>query len=184
MEIDSSESLILKLLNIKLSDTFDTFGGEAKIVNGNNYVPLSTVNTEKYYISHNIVSGDARMGVHIFNGNSDINYLYGANRACSNASSIAVGLKKTKNYYFLSESFRDIYDDSPELTSRSICVVNSLYSNEFLYKKLLYYFYNQKLSSVNKKDLILFQQILARMLEMQDAFSTSNLNILQKTRKY
>jgi len=127
MDLLDEESIILRIGDLKISDTGDTFGRES-FVNGYYYVPLKNTKSLDKNICISLAHGSARRGVLIRKDSTEVFLTYGANRDTSNAQSMAIGFKSDSEYYFLHEYFGDIYEEKPKLSSRKIVRCQSLFN--------------------------------------------------------
>ena len=104
MKLSDKESIILRIGDLKISDTGDTFGRES-FVNSYYYIPLKNTKSLDKNIYISLANGDARRAVLIRKDSTEIFLTYGANRDTSNAQSMAIGFKSDIEYYFIHEYF-------------------------------------------------------------------------------
>ena len=181
-------SIILQIGNIKLSDTDETFG-KNRTVNGYEYNPL--LNPNKMFglrkqMADNIAYGDYRCGVSISNDSKDsIILAYGANRINSNAQSMAIGHHDGSQYFFVVETFRNIYaeriGEKPELASRRIVVCESLWKHDEKQKVIIYDEEIYKTPTKREEDC--FRELMEKLKRLEPAFEEENLKALNALRK-
>ncbi len=185
MDLLDKESIILQIGDLKLSDTYDTFG-EKKYVNGILYLPLINPHGKWCYpVGLHLASGDSREGVAISkNDNTDeIFFTYGANRPSSNAQSMAIGYQDENGFFFVMENFRDIYDKAPSVSSREIVRCKFIFEPCGTRKTVYLNFDSAYKAKLTKPDKVSFQKLLSKVQTLKDAFSEENLSKLRRTRK-
>ena len=126
------QSIILRIGDLKISDTGDTFGRES-FVNGYFYVPLKYPKSSSLDINGLLADGDARRCVSIRKDSTEVFLIYGANRVSSNAQSMAIGFKSDSGYYCIKEHFKDIYKKEPILSSTILVRCESLFNINLTY---------------------------------------------------
>ncbi len=176
-------SIILQIGDIKLSNTDDTFGKDGKI-SGYEYNPLlnpkNSISFHKRIIA-DIGYGDYRCGVSISDGKDSILLTYGANRINSNAQSMAIGFYDGEQYFFVDESFRDIYGKNPELSRRDILVCKSLWEHNEKKKIILY---NEEICTMpTEKEIDYFNQLMDKVERLEPAFEEEKLRELRQNRR-
>lgn len=182
VDLLDSESIILGIGDIKLSDTYYTFG-ESKVINGYEYknlVDLSSVHTD--YLPCNIVYGDFVGAVLVDDGTNKIILEYGANRFTSNAQSMAIGYNDETEYFFLYESFGNIYSEYPRLTERRIITVENLKSLNTKQKRVFCEWELGKLV-VSNEEINRFNELISKIKNIENAFKEDNLNTLSRIRR-
>lgn len=185
MNLLDKNSLILQIGDIKLSDTDDTFGKSIDI-DGYKYNPI--VNPKSNILSKNITAniafGDYKCGVSISDGADSVILAYGANRPNSNAQSMAIGYNNRSRYFFVVETFRNIYADrigqKPELSSRRILTCTSLWQHDEKEKLIIYC--NEIYNNPTLKELNYFQNLINKIQNLEQAFSREKLDKLRKTK--
>lgn len=181
-------SIILQIGDIKLSDTDDTFG-KNRTVNGYEYNPL--LNPNKMFgfrkqMADNVAYGDYRCGVSISDDTKDSVILsYGANRINSNAQSMAIGHYDGSQYFFIVETFEDVWaerrGEKPELASRRMVVCQSLWKTENKTKVIIY---NKEIEKTpTQKEEYCFKELMDKVKRLEPAFEDENLNALRKRRE-
>ncbi len=175
--------IILQIGDIKLSNTDDTFG-KAEVVSGYEYNPLLNPRNNVAFgkqIIADIGYGDYRCGTSISDGENSILLTYGANRISSNAQSMAIGFFDGKQYFFVDESFRDIYGKNPELSKRDILICESLWKSSTKKKTIIYE--EEVCKNPTKKELDYFNQLMNSVERLEPAFEEENLKALKRNRR-
>lgn len=181
MDIYSEESIVLKIGDLKLSDTRDTFG-KKRDVNGYQYIPLEDPKAILFSdISNNLAHGDSREGVSIRSKDDEIFLIFGANRSGSNAQSMAIGYYNGGEYFFIDECFGDIYSEKPRLSSRRIVRCQSLWksSKKDIIKNTYNYYdpnIKEELTSTEKKSLI---ELLSKIQSVENGLTKESLSNLR-----
>lgn len=185
MDIFDKGSIILGIGDIKLSDTDDTFG-KRRLINGYEYIPLLNPNDWipfRKQLSAKIAYGDYKCGTNIGNGQNNILLSYGANRINSNAQSMALGYLNELQYFFIVETFGDIYAEKcgrkPELTSRRLVTCKDLWKyNESDTTRLILY-HGELNKELTKKELDCFSELAYKIEVLHNAFKEDNLRQLR-----
>ena len=183
MNLLDEESILLRIGDIKLSDTYDTFG-ERKIVNEYEYNPLVNPKSVSFFdttqLTSNVAHGDSREGTCISNKKTEILLTYGANRCGSNAQSMAIGYFDGTKYFFVDETFGDIYSEKPQLNSRNVIMCKSIweYGEDDTTKQIL--FLGELIKKATAKEEKCFQELLSRINLLEDGFKKENLDNLRK----
>lgn len=187
MNLTSGESIILKIGDLKVSDTFDVFGARNGI-NGVLYQPLVNPRSSfSYAIGSHLALGDAREGLVIKEGENEVYLVYGANRPTSHAQSMAIGFHDTDGYFFLVEFFTmsEIYEQAkPGVAVRAIVKCSSLGGDGNATQiKVLYNSASETRSEADKNDKASLDTLMSRIRNMKAAFSKKNLDMLYRHRK-
>ena len=174
MDLLSKDSLILNLGDLKLSDTEYTFG--------------YTYDSEKYcgdicyepgQNSVKFLTGDHRVCIKIQKDKENLFHIYCANRSTSNAQNISIGYYDGSYYNFISETFGNIYEEQPELVSRSIIKVPSIYEYcEVQEKGLIYLGKIEK--ELTKEDYMMFKTWFKYIENFKQAYSKENLDQIRR----
>lgn len=194
MDIYGPESIILKIGDLKLSDTGETFGKE-KSVNGFQYTPLKDPKNKTYsQIAFHLAHGDSREGVSIKNERAEVLLTFGANRSNSNAQNMAIGYYNGKEYFFIVECFRDIYSEHPTLSSRSIIRCQSLWERSekdvdkavFNWRELDFPEHIEQKEKLAEKESALLKELQSRIKVIEKGLtrdSLSNLRLMELFKK-
>lgn len=180
MQLYDKESIILRIGDLKLSDTYDTFG-EKRMVNSFLYQPI--IHPDGFWhlqIGEHLAHGDSREGVMISNENVKVYLTYGANRLGSNAQSMAIGYQDENGFFFIDECFGDIYSEKPRLSSRYIVRCQSLFERNGSEKSVFSFYSPEYKGRLSKADKVSFEKLLSRIRMIEDAVSKSSLNNLRK----
>ena len=124
-----TESIILKIGDLKSSDTLDTFGEPIEFKEYQFEPLMDSTNNELLEVSTNLATGDSRKGVSIKNGDIEVFLIYGTNSVgTKNAQSMAIGYYDGMDYFFVKEDFlmREMNKERPNVRSRSIIKCKSL----------------------------------------------------------
>ncbi len=182
MDILKKESIVLKIGDLKLSDTYDTFG-EKRNVNGYECHPIEDPKGRWFsQIIVELAHGDSREGVIIKKGDDEIYLTYGANRRGSNAQSMAIGYLKGDKYFFIDECFRDIYDENPIVSSRSMVKCDSLWeeSKNIMVKPLMN-IYNSRLKvEIDNEEEREIEELASKIENIKNALTKESLRNLRK----
>lgn len=182
MNLLEKDSIILKIGDLKLSDTHDTFG-EKKEINGYQYIPLEDPSGSwSSQVIDLLAHGDAKEGVLIRNQDTEILLTYGANRVASNAQSMAIGYYNGGEYYFMDECYRDIYSEHPIVTSRNFVKCHSLWSQtEGDTCKALFSIYNPNLKvRLTKAEKQIILELVSRIKRIEQGLTKESLSNLRK----
>ena len=180
MQLLDKESIILRIGDLKLSDTYDTFG-KKRMVNGFSYQPI--IHPDGFWysqIGEHLAHGDSRKGVIISNEKVKLYLTYGANRLASNAQSMAVGYQDEMGFFFIDECFGDIYSEKPRLSSRYIVRCQSLFERSGSEKCIFNFYLLKHKVTLSKADKVSFSVLLSKIWMIEDAVSKSNLSNLRK----
>lgn len=124
-----TESIILKIGDLKSSDTLDTFGESIEFKEYQFEPLMDSTKNELLEVSTNLATGDSRKGVSIKNGDMEVFLIYGTNSVgAKNAQSMAIGYYDGMDYFFVKEDFlmREMNKERPNVRSRSIIKCKSL----------------------------------------------------------
>ncbi len=124
-----TESIILKIGDLKSSDTLDTFGEPIEFKEYQFEPLMDSTKNELLEVSTNLATGDSRKGVSIKNGDMEVFLIYGTNSVgAKNAQSMAIGYYDGMDYFFVKEDFlmREMNKERPNVRSRSIIKCKSL----------------------------------------------------------
>ena len=124
-----TESIILKIGDLKSSDTLDTFGEPIEFKEYQFEPLMDSTNNELLEVSSNLATGDSRKGVSIKNGDIEVFLIYGTNSVgAKNAQSMAIGYYDGMDYCCVKEDFfmREMRKERPNVRSRSIIKCKSL----------------------------------------------------------
>lgn len=124
-----TESIILKIGDLKSSDTLDTFGESIEFKEYQFEPLMDSTKNELLEVSTNLATGDSRKGVSIKNGDIEVILIYGTNSVgTKNAQSMAIGYYDGMDYFFVKEDFlmREMNKERPNVSSRSIIKCKSL----------------------------------------------------------
>ncbi len=182
MNLQGRDSIMLKIGDLKLSDTNDTFGVK-KHVNGISYEPL--INPLGEWLSpvdSHLANGDVREGVKISDGNVEVYLTYGANSLNSKAQSIAIGFELENEFFFIIEYYRNIYERNPYVSLREIIRCESIYESWGIQKTVYSYLGSEYTSSLTEDDRLSVEELFSKVQLLGDAFSRENLNILRTSR--
>lgn len=171
------QSIILRIGDLKISDTGDTFGRES-FVNGYFYVPLKDPKSSSLDINGLLADGDARRCVSIRKDSTEVFLIYGANRVSSNAQSMAIGFKSDSGYYCIKEHFKDIYEKEPILSSRILVRCESLFNinkNDSI-KEIFNATSPEKIETPTDSDKKSFKALMSRISKIEPGLTQANLD--------
>lgn len=180
MMLTDQESIILNIGELKLSDTFYTFG-KRKYVNGILYLPLINPHGEwNWPVGVHLATGDVREGVTISNSKiGEIFFTYGSNWVGSNAQSMAIGYHDKDEIFFVKENFRDIYHENPIVSAREIIRCKYIYESCGIQRGVFSNYDPDYKAKLTKADKVSFERLMAKVRRLKSAFCEENLSKLR-----
>ena len=120
--ISSTDSILLGLGDLKLWDTDKTFGNRHSApitIDGVTYQPLD-------FVPNSILSGRELFVSEIICNEKKLYYAFSKTEDTDNAVELALGYAKNKEYFFVKESFGNLYSENPVFTTRSFMMLDDL----------------------------------------------------------
>lgn len=184
-----TESIILKIGDLKSSDTLDTFGEPIELKEYQFEPLMDSTNNELLEVSTNLATGDSRKGVSIKNGDIEVFLIYGTNSVgAKNAQSMAIGYYDGMDYFFVKEDFlmREMNKERPNVRSRSIIKCKSLETESPKdLERVLYDAYspemNKQLTTNNRISLV---GLIARVGCLERALTRDVLSNLRQSERF
>lgn len=184
-----TESSILKIGDLKSSDTLDTFGEPIEFKEYQFEPLMDSTNNELLEVSTKLATGDSRKGVSIKNGDMEVFLIYGTNSVgTKNAQSMAIGYYDGMDYFFVKEDFlmREMNKERPNVRSRSIIKCKSLeIESPKDLEKVLYDAYSpemkKNLTTNNRMSLV---GLTARVGCLERAFTRDVLSNLRQSERF
>lgn len=184
-----TESIILKIGDLKSSDTLDTFGEPIEFKECQFEPLMDSTKNELLEVSTNLATGDSRKGVSIKNGDMEVFLIYGTNSVgAKNAQSMAIGYYDGMDYFFVKEDFlmREMNKERPKVRSRSIIKCKSLENKGVKdLERVLYDAYSpemkKNLTTNNRMSLV---GLIARVGCIEGGLTSDVLNKLRLSERF